>query len=174
MNNETKRYERGERIRFQPRDCPLCGKHHDPVVLDANKFYAWKIELESIQNVFPEMSNAEREILISGTCPGCFKELFSRCEKEDLVLESCDKSTFESEVDVRNRRDKMSGALEIQRVRDRQKEEEHELEQRAKDEAAVDAEEEAQRQKDFEDWMESIEEWNSFYSTDPLCPGNGI
>ena len=178
MSNETRKYERGERIRFQPHDCTVCGKIHEPVILDAEKFYRWKGG-ECIQDVFPEMTKDQREILISGTCPECFKELCSRCAEEDLELENTDPSEIphsgiEAERMERDRMDKINAGLELIRVREEYKWDQRELEQRAKDEAALDALEEEQRQKELEEWQESVEEWNSFYSTDPLNPGNGI
>ena len=74
---------RNGRIRFQPHDCVVCGKRHDPVILDAEKYYRWKKAGECIQDVFPEMTKDQLEILISGTCPECWDELFGRCEDED-------------------------------------------------------------------------------------------
>lgn len=50
------------------------------------KFYALKVEradydrlsnrTEFIQNIFPYLAPPMRELLISGTCPKCWKEMF--------------------------------------------------------------------------------------------------
>lgn len=167
-------YERGERIRFQPNDCPLCGARHDPVVLDANKYYRWISEQENIQNVFPEMSAAEREILISGTCAECWKDLFQRCAKEDLELENTDRSEVpttasEAEKAQREAMDKFTGAMEIERMRKEKLWNQRELEQMAKDFAQMELEEEASRMALLEEQSEYYDE-NDFqsYCQDPI------
>ena len=89
--------ERKGRIRFQPHDCVVCGKVHDPIILDAEKFYRWKSG-ECIQDVFPdsEMTKEQREILISGTCPECWDVLFPK-EDEEVELEDSDPNEIVTE-----------------------------------------------------------------------------
>ena len=43
-------------------------------ILDANKYERWQSG-ELIQNVFPELSVNEREMLISSVCGTCFDSL---------------------------------------------------------------------------------------------------
>jgi hypothetical protein len=52
------------------RPCSFCGTQYI-VDLPAEKVKRWR-DGEHIQNVFPEMSPDEREILISGTCSECW------------------------------------------------------------------------------------------------------
>lgn len=54
--------------------CCVCGKQHS-FTLNRDKYQRW-IMGEHIQNVFPELSIVDREILISGTCGECFDQLF--------------------------------------------------------------------------------------------------
>jgi hypothetical protein len=54
--------------------CCVCGSTHE-FVLDEIKFNNWQ-EGVYIQNAFPDLTPADREILISGTCDECFHELF--------------------------------------------------------------------------------------------------
>jgi len=50
--------------------CVFCGKEHLTTV-DKVKYQRW-LGGERIQLVWPEMSDDDREILISGTCPDCW------------------------------------------------------------------------------------------------------
>lgn len=165
---------RNGRIRFQPHDCVVCGRIHEPVVLDAEKYYRWKGG-ECIQDVFPdsEMTKDQREILISGTCPECWDALFGRCEDEDLELENTPKNEIpttaaEAEQMQREQMDRMNAAVEIERMREDYKWDLRDLEQRAKDMEAMEKEDEEQRQRELEEWYDCIDEWNSFYTTDPF------
>jgi len=164
---------RNGRIRFQPHDCVVCGRIHEPVVLDAEKYYRWKEDGECIQDVFPEMTKDQREILISGTCPECWDELFGRCAEEDLELEDTKRSEVpttgaEAEQMQREQMDRMNAAVEIERAREEYKWDQRDLEQRAKDMEAMEKEDEEQRQRELEEWYDCIDEWNSFYTTDPF------
>lgn len=163
---------RKNRIRFQPHDCVVCGRIHEPVVLDAEKYYRWKGG-ERIQDVFTEMTEDQREILISGTCPECWDELFGRCEDEDLELEDTPKNEIpttgaEAERMQREQMDRMNAAVELMRVRDEYEWDLRDLQQRAKDVEEMERRDEEQRQKELEDWYDCIDEWNSFYTTDPF------
>ena len=159
------------RIRFQPHDCVVCGKHHDSIVLDAERYYQWKAG-SCIQDVFPEMTKEQREILISGTCPECWDVLFPE-EDEDVELEDSDPNEILTEEMQRDSIDKMNAAVEIERLREDHKFEQRELKQRAKDMDAMEKEDEEQRQRELEEWYEAIEEQNQFYCTDPFCPNFG-
>ncbi len=150
-------YSRGERIRYQPQDCTLCGKVHKPVILDAEKYYQWIVRNVSIQDAFPEMSAEEREILISGTCPECWKELFDRCGDEELELGKDTKSKPMTEKEMRERQDKLNAALELQRVREEYKWDQRDLEQREKDLEALEKKEEEERIDALEDYYAEME-----------------
>ena len=166
---------RNGRIRFQPHDCVVCGRIHEPVILDAEKYYRWKKGGECIQDVFPdsEMTKDQREILISGTCPECWDVLFGRCEDEDLELENTPKNEIpttaaEAEEMQRKQMDRINAAVELMRVRDEYEWDLRDLQQRAKDVEEMERKDEEQRQKELEDWYDCIDEWNSFYTTDPF------
>lgn len=51
--------------------CPLCGKVNY-VEVSAIGFMRWQEEGVNIQNALPELSDNEREMLITGICPNCW------------------------------------------------------------------------------------------------------
>jgi hypothetical protein len=51
--------------------CVFCHTIHT-ITVDAEKFNRWRAGGEHIQNVWPSMTPDEREIMISGTCSGCW------------------------------------------------------------------------------------------------------
>ena len=54
--------------------CPMC--HGETIFnLDADKVKRWREDREVIQNVFPDLSVEDREILVSGVHPECWKKL---------------------------------------------------------------------------------------------------
>jgi len=55
-----------------------CGdcKRSFPVTMTKSGYHSW-IMGELIQNALPELSPADRELLISKTCNDCFTEMFS-------------------------------------------------------------------------------------------------
>jgi hypothetical protein len=53
--------------------CVVCNKSSE-VKLDKDKFTRW-INGEFAQNVWPEMSPGEREVLVSGTHDACWEQL---------------------------------------------------------------------------------------------------
>jgi hypothetical protein len=62
-------------VNFYPKRCMLCGNGNEPMQLDVDKLHRWQ-NGELIQNVFPELSVDEREILITGTHPECWDRKF--------------------------------------------------------------------------------------------------
>ena len=58
--------------------CVFCGTVHTRYI-PMEKYIAWRIKGQLIQDVFPDMSSDEREILISGTC--CWDAMFSEEDK---------------------------------------------------------------------------------------------
>ena len=58
--------------------CMVCDEY-ELWVLDSKAVASWQAG-EYIQNAFPEMSAADREMLITGTHPACWDKL---CPEED-------------------------------------------------------------------------------------------
>lgn len=65
---------RGDKAYVRTTPCVVCGKQHE-FILDNEAYANWQYG-EYIQNSFPDLSAADREILISGTCDECFDQLF--------------------------------------------------------------------------------------------------
>lgn len=55
--------------------CPVCGKRSDFNVT-AEEYTRWTSGGEFIQNVWPNKSKDEREVMLSGTDTECFNKLF--------------------------------------------------------------------------------------------------
>ena len=54
--------------------CPLCGRGNE-IEVNENDYDDWKDGAHA-QVVFPYLSKNEREMLISGICPTCWKKMF--------------------------------------------------------------------------------------------------
>ena len=54
--------------------CPFCGRGNE-IEVNENDYDDWK-DGANIQVVFPYLSKNEREMLISGICPTCWKKMF--------------------------------------------------------------------------------------------------
>ncbi len=65
-------------ITYQTKPCRYC-HHTSRVQLDEDKFQAWQ-KGEYVQNVWPEKSPDDRELLITGTHPKCWDEMFGEGE----------------------------------------------------------------------------------------------
>lgn len=61
--------------------CCVCGEY-EVWSLDRTAVIRWR-EGEHIQNVFPDMSAGDREILISGTHPACWDKLFPEEDSDE-------------------------------------------------------------------------------------------
>lgn len=62
--------------------CPVCEKPHSVEVLEDDfKEYQSK-ERRDIQFIFPYLKPEEREILMTGICPDCWKKLFEGGDDE--------------------------------------------------------------------------------------------
>ena len=70
MGDTTKVYNR----------CPMCQRENE-VIVKTEEFQAWREHGEMIQNAMPGLDKEQREILISGTCPECWKLLFASDEE---------------------------------------------------------------------------------------------
>lgn len=75
------------------RKCWRCKTKHI-VKLYKEDHDAWKSGGVLIQEAMPYLTPGERELLISGTCDGCWDELFGsdeeECEEESVTEESND------------------------------------------------------------------------------------
>lgn len=65
---------RGGQVFILTTPCVVCGAQYEFLV-DRIRYEDWQYNTK-IQDAFPDMSDEEREILISGTCDGCFNNLF--------------------------------------------------------------------------------------------------
>jgi hypothetical protein len=54
--------------------CPICNEP-DQAMVDADKYDRW-VAGELIQNVWPEMTTAQREVIKTGVCETCWNEMF--------------------------------------------------------------------------------------------------
>lgn len=63
-----------ETIVIKTKPCTVCNGY-EVWSLDREAVTRWQ-EGENIQNAFPDMKAEDREILISGTHPACWNELF--------------------------------------------------------------------------------------------------
>ena len=70
-------------------ECPCCGQT-STIKLDPEKAKAFDEGLKAytehralMQNAFPFLTSDERELLISGTCPKCWNDIFRIPESED-------------------------------------------------------------------------------------------
>lgn len=66
-------------ITFTTPACPVCSKVSE-MQLDPEQIQRWR-DGEHIQNVFPELTANDCELMLSGTHPRCWDELFP--EEED-------------------------------------------------------------------------------------------
>lgn len=62
--------------------CKPCIRCHkaEEVTVDAGSLVFWKMGA-LIQDAFPELSPADRELLMTGIHPGCFQEIFAEEEE---------------------------------------------------------------------------------------------
>lgn len=70
------------------RFCRSCKKQVD-IEMSLEQLRELSIGIKKIQEIFPEKTSGEREILISGICGECFDDLFSD-ENEEFELEDTD------------------------------------------------------------------------------------
>jgi hypothetical protein len=67
-------------VKFVTPACVMCGEM-SIVELDEDSFTSWRSG-EYAQDAFPHMSQEEREVLISGTHPACWKLLFAGSDED--------------------------------------------------------------------------------------------
>lgn len=56
--------------------CPMCGRENN-VKMTLDQFNRWRNNDEYVQDIFPEKSSSEREVLVSGICSNCWDKMFS-------------------------------------------------------------------------------------------------
>ena len=70
--------------------CNFCGAR---LTVEADEERFARLDAgEHIQDVFPELSAGNREIMISGICGECFDKIFADDEDEDEDEEECSKN----------------------------------------------------------------------------------
>ena len=79
--------------------CPFCNKFHS-VEVSENAFYVWMNSNVSLINVMPELSDTEREQLITHVCPKCQDEMekmqtFEEDEDEGDDITACMRDSLE-------------------------------------------------------------------------------
>ena len=62
--------------------CASCRKPIELPITE-NDVAAWQASDEHVQNYFPQLSDDQRELLISGTCGACFDAMFACADDED-------------------------------------------------------------------------------------------
>jgi hypothetical protein len=62
-------------MKITTKPCMKCGKTAEMEV-DSTAYFRWKEQGWHIQTAFPDMPAEQRELLISGTHPACWLELF--------------------------------------------------------------------------------------------------
>lgn len=61
--------------------CPRCRKVH-PILVNIEDYLDWHAGMRLTQEAFPYLNADEREMLISGTCPTCWDEMFGIDDEE--------------------------------------------------------------------------------------------
>lgn len=61
--------------------CPICGKVN-VLEIDETKLMIYKSGLGKIQDIFPELTCEQRELIQSGICNTCWNELFPDDEED--------------------------------------------------------------------------------------------
>ena len=90
-------------ILVKTRTCGVCGKY-EVWSLDRQAVESWQAG-ENIQSAFPDMNAGDREVLISGTHPACWDQLFPEedgeycevCKVEEAHLNDLDCYAYELE-----------------------------------------------------------------------------
>lgn len=62
--------------------CPICG-HANEIAVNEEDYFDWAFDGVLVQNAFPYLSADEREMLISGICPTCWKKTFGDSDDEE-------------------------------------------------------------------------------------------
>jgi len=62
--------------------CRICYTRHN-IKADAKKYHSWNNGEGYIQDILPELSAGDRELLISATCDDCFSKMFPYSESSE-------------------------------------------------------------------------------------------
>ena len=63
-------------------ECRIC-KNNYVVDVDMEKYTSWKDGSGYIQDIMPELSADDRELLISNTCGNCWIEIFGTDDEDE-------------------------------------------------------------------------------------------
>ena len=63
-------------------ECRFCGGKTKVLVAVEDFIEFWMPNRRKIQDLFPYLTNAERELFISGTCEECFNKMFPTDEED--------------------------------------------------------------------------------------------
>lgn len=74
--------KRRDAVQYTCKPCINCNKR-ETLTISVEGYRLWKHEGKYVQDAFPELSDDDRELLISGTCKECFAALFPPDEDED-------------------------------------------------------------------------------------------
>ena len=64
--------------------CRMCGEEHILTVTE-EQFHNWQRGMK-VQDAFPNMPAADRELLISRTCSKCWDKLFPEDEEDNFII----------------------------------------------------------------------------------------
>lgn len=78
--------------------CPFCG-HMNEVAVNEADYWDWDDGM-LVQNAFPYLSADEREMLISGICLDCQKDIFNSDEEEDADYAPEDKDWYDTYLEL--------------------------------------------------------------------------
>lgn len=62
--------------------CHYCKVEHQQFIT-TDQWYRWQENGEYIQDVFPHLTDSQREMLLTGTHPECWEKMFPQDEEED-------------------------------------------------------------------------------------------
>jgi hypothetical protein len=74
----------GELITITTRPCPECGKRSEVAMTIGQRALWLSPHRPLIQNIFPDWSNDQRELLITGIHPECWAKIFPPEEEEEF------------------------------------------------------------------------------------------
>ena len=164
--------EEREKIRYNPSRCPFCGRRNDPIVLDAEAYYKWANREICIQDAFPKLPKETREIVFTGVCPDCWEKHVKRVKgaDEDLILEDTEpnpnETTRDIEMHIMKKMDEYKAWRELQDFKEDYDWDLRDLEERQRDLSALEILEEEERQKEQNEYLDSI--WEEEYCSDPV------
>lgn len=76
-----------DQIKYETKACVVCGEK-SLIELDGKKYHRWTEGGEHVQNVWPEKTADERELLITGTHPDCWNNMFGGIDSPIIESDS--------------------------------------------------------------------------------------